>query len=102
MAQWIARLTHNVEVMGSSPINAPIVSLSKKLYPYCLVLVGSRNRFERDLDNICMTLQLNSLLLCIITGTEQKSAARELWTSPSGQSFLKGTTLRLKCIFAGK
>jgi len=22
--------------------------LSKTLYPYCLVLVGSRNRFERD------------------------------------------------------
>jgi len=27
---------------------APVVSLSKKLYPYCLVLVGSRNRVELD------------------------------------------------------
>jgi len=27
---------------------APVVSLSKKLYPYGLVLVGSRNGFERD------------------------------------------------------
>ena len=31
-----------------APSKAPVVSLSKKLYPYCLVLVGSRNRFERD------------------------------------------------------
>jgi len=29
-------------------LKAPVVSLSKKLYPYCLVLVGSRNRFKRD------------------------------------------------------
>ena len=28
---------------------ALIVSLSKKLYPYCLVLVGSRNGLERDI-----------------------------------------------------
>jgi len=41
-----ARLTRNVEVVGSSPINGPVVSLGKKLYPYYLVLVGSRNRFE--------------------------------------------------------
>jgi len=27
---------------------APVVSLSKKLYSYCLVLVGSRNGFNRD------------------------------------------------------
>ena len=31
------------------PSKAPIVSLSKKLYPYCLVLVGYRNGFERDI-----------------------------------------------------
>ena len=48
VAQWVARLTHNVEVVGSSPIKAPVVSLSKKLYPYCFVLVGTRNGFERD------------------------------------------------------
>jgi len=38
-----------VEVLGSSPISGHVVSLSKKLYPYCLELVGSRNGFERDL-----------------------------------------------------
>ena len=27
---------------------ASVVSLSKKLYPHCLVLVGSRNEFERN------------------------------------------------------
>ena len=48
MAQWVARLTRYEEVVGSSPIKDPIVSLIKKLYPYCLVLVGSRNGFESD------------------------------------------------------
>ena len=51
VAQWVARLTLNVEVVDSGPIEAPhppIVSLSKKRYPHCLVLVGSRNGFERD------------------------------------------------------
>jgi len=43
MAQWIVCLTR------SSPIKGPVVSLSKKLYSHCLVLVGTRNRFERDL-----------------------------------------------------
>ena len=38
----------NVKVVGSNPIEAPVVSLSKKLYPYYLVLIGSRNGFERD------------------------------------------------------
>jgi len=35
----------------SSSLNQrpPVVSLSKKLYSKCLVLVGSRNGFERDL-----------------------------------------------------
>ena len=47
VAQWVARLTRNVEVVGSSPING---TQSKKLYPYCLVLVG----FERD-----FTIELN-------------------------------------------
>jgi len=37
-----------MEIVGSSPIKAPVVSLSKKLYTYCLVLVGSRNGVERD------------------------------------------------------
>jgi len=30
-----------------APSKASVVSLSKKFYPYCLVLVGSRNGFER-------------------------------------------------------
>ena len=51
--QWVARLTRNVDVVGSSPI---VVSLSKTLYPYCLVMVGARNRFERD-----FTIELNRL-----------------------------------------
>ncbi|WAR25594.1 NRG-like protein [Mya arenaria] len=33
--------------------------------------------------------------------TPQKRPAYELWTSPSDQFFVKGNTLRLKCIFAG-
>ena len=46
MAQWIARLTRDRWIPVSGP---PAVSLSKKLYSHCLVLVGSRNGFERDL-----------------------------------------------------
>ena len=48
VAQWVAQLTRNVEVVGSSPIKGPAVSLSKKLYPYCSVLDGSRNGYEGD------------------------------------------------------
>ena len=56
MAQWFASLTRNVEVIATSLCKAPLVSLSKKLYPYCLVLVGSRNGFERDI-----TIEVNYL-----------------------------------------
>ena len=45
---WIARPTRYVEVVGSSPIKAPVISLIKTFYPYCLVPVCSRNGFERD------------------------------------------------------
>ena len=48
VAQCVARLNRNEEVVGSSPIKATVVSLSKKRYPYCLVLVGFRNGFERN------------------------------------------------------
>ena len=41
--QWHSRLTRNVSVVGSSPIKGHVESLSKKLYPYCLVLIGFRN-----------------------------------------------------------
>ncbi|XP_060606385.1 neuroglian-like [Ruditapes philippinarum] len=40
-------------------------------------------------------------VVTVFESTEQKLPAKELWTSPSDQLFLKGGTLRLKCIFAG-
>ena len=45
------------------PSKAPAVSLSKKLYPHCLLLVGSRNGFERDLHKqiiVCFTIEISS------------------------------------------
>ena len=44
VAQWVARLTHNVEVVGSSPIKLP----EQQTLPNCLVLVVSRNGIECD------------------------------------------------------
>ena len=49
MTQWVAHLTRNAEVVGSSPIKGPRCFLEQQLYPYCLVLVGSRNELERDI-----------------------------------------------------
>ena len=43
-AQWVARLSCNVEVVGSIPFKGPVVSISKIIYPNWLVLVGSRIR----------------------------------------------------------
>ena len=43
-----ARLTRNVEVVGSSPMKSPRCFLEQEILPYCLVLVGYRNGFERD------------------------------------------------------
>ena len=40
---YSARLTLNVEAVGSK---APVVSLSKKLNPYCLVLVWLQERIR--------------------------------------------------------
>ena len=48
MAQCVARLTRNVEVVGSSHIKGPRCFLEQETLPLCLVLVGSRNGFERD------------------------------------------------------
>ena len=48
VAQWVARLTRNVEVVGSSHIKGPRCFLEQETLPLCLVLVGSRNGFERD------------------------------------------------------
>ena len=39
-----------------APSKAPVVSLSKKCFHYCLVLVGSRNGFGCD-----FTIELNKL-----------------------------------------
>ena len=44
-----------------APSKAPVVSLSKTFYSHCLVLVGSRNGFERDLHEkkcACFTIEL--------------------------------------------
>ena len=61
VAQRVGRLTRNVEVVGPSP------TLSKKLNPYWLVLVGSRNGFERDftielkkIEGLCRRLTYKS------------------------------------------
>ena len=43
VAKWIAHMTCKRSVVSSK---APVVSLSKKLYPHFLVLVSSRNGFE--------------------------------------------------------
>ena len=40
--------TSIIEKHCSSPAKSPVVYLSKKPYSHCLVLVGSRNGFERD------------------------------------------------------
>ena len=46
--QWVARLTRNVKVVGSSPIKGARCFLEQETYPCCLVLVGFRKGFERD------------------------------------------------------
>ena len=52
---WVAHLTRwRRRSWVQVPSKAPVVSLSKKLYPYCLVMVGSRIGFERD-----FTIKLN-------------------------------------------
>ena len=64
--QWVARLTRDRWISVNrefEPHQRPqlFVSLSKKLYSHCLVLVGSRNRFERDLHKqmiACFTIEL--------------------------------------------
>jgi len=53
--------THIHSVYGSMNMQHTFVSLSKKLYSNCLVLVGSRNGFERDLHKhkiACFTIEL--------------------------------------------
>ena len=62
VAQRVARLTRDRWIPISREFEPhqrpPVVSFSKKLYYNCLVLVGSRNGFERDLHkpkNACFT-----------------------------------------------
>jgi len=65
MAQWVALLTRDRWIPVSREFehhqSPPLVSLSKKLYSNCLVLVGSRNKFESDLHKqkiACFTIKL--------------------------------------------
>jgi len=48
VAQWITRLTRNVEVLTSSPVKDPRSLLEQETLPFCLVLVCSGNEIERD------------------------------------------------------
>ena len=55
---------HNYVHETLTKSKAPAVSLSKKLYSPCLVLVGSRNGFERDLHKqiiACFTIELKQM-----------------------------------------
>ena len=63
--QWVARLTRDRWIPVSREFEPhqrpPGVYLGKKLYYNCLVLVGSRSGFERDLHkqkNACFTIEL--------------------------------------------
>ena len=44
----LCELARNVEVVGSSPNKGLYCFLEQETLPYCLVLVGSSNGFERD------------------------------------------------------
>ena len=35
-----------------APSKVSVVALNEKVYPYCLVLVNFRNRFERDFKKV--------------------------------------------------
>jgi len=49
---------HHKYNISLTPSKAPVVSLSKKLYHHCLVLVGFRNGFQRYFT---MELKLRAL-----------------------------------------
>ena len=51
VAQWVARLTRNVQVVGSSPIKDPRCFLEQETLPL-LVLVGYRNGFECEINKL--------------------------------------------------
>ena len=62
VAQWVARRTRNVEIVGSSPIKGPSCFLEQETLPCCLVLVGSRNAFERDFTIDCLKCRIIRLV----------------------------------------
>jgi len=48
LSKLISNSKTGYSVVESHTRQAPVVYLGKKLNSYCLVLVGSRNGFERD------------------------------------------------------
>ena len=56
VAQCVALLTRDRWFVSSSHIKGPVISLSKKLYSHCLVLVGSNIGFKRE--NTCFTFEI--------------------------------------------
>ena len=48
MAQWVARLTRNVEVVGSGPIKGPRCFLEQETLPLLLSTGWFQEGFERD------------------------------------------------------
>ena len=50
VAQWVARLTRNVEIVGSSPIKGPRCFLDQETLSL-LLSTGCRNGFEREFIN---------------------------------------------------
>ena len=56
MAEWLARWACNRRIASPREFEPrqglAVVSLSKKLYPHCLVLVGSQERIRERLDKL--------------------------------------------------
>ena len=95
---WVARLTRNVEVVGSSPIKGAVVSLSKKRYPYCLVLVGFRNGFERVFTIEFFEVLMEDWLKCQMSPQQSKRYKKSItcWCCIEGIS-TRGRTCILGC-----
>ena len=52
VVQWIERQTQNRPVVSSSPITGTRCFIEQELYHICLVLIGPRNGYERELHKI--------------------------------------------------
>ena len=62
VTQWVVRLTRGRWIPASrefEPHQRPRCFLEQQLYSLCLVLVGSRNGFERDLHKQLLVSQSN-------------------------------------------